>query len=1009
MAESLVHSDKADVDDSSSGQVRAETKQNRLTSSLDELAAEREQQSEDLMRANANHSDSLVNPTASPNETRSASTSTTARNSNSVQGRSQTDALFEDIDETPFSTPGDRVRDASSESLAGARGRRMHEMASQKVKRTLSEPKASKLNVNRKDTSDPDSDRFLPKRADTIAPVQRAHDPKLRELNIDERAFLAAAKRMGANKSFEMKINGTFDSNQESDPKARLFQQRLKMGEASTAKVVVERNLLQEKKLFKLSSQEQNYLTSVLKVFRAENNSYSLSDLSGWAEARIGKLENKNIADVVSVEEQSMSSWHREVKSTKAAEKEENLEETNGDQWSYDSLVSAMKHAQPWLGKCKLILAPYASLVKDIHDGVTLLEVQRSNTSRLSHLLTELIETLSFKESEQSLVDGIGTCDASLNLAEFDGEDFQAATRVIATKVAALRRLSPLADMEAVGKVQGLLSQRQQEASTILMPMLKEHIDQIYDRERNLIAQGSFEMVRKCRFRDSMSTERQEFLKGVQSLAIFGKGKFVELLEHFISLSSALTMRILHAGMERMQGSLIDGGAIVRETKILSKHLFYAAVVEGVQACQLFADVLGAAPEEEIISLPGLLQRLISTDAIIDVFLTEERNDAMRACIYLTVSRYLQLIVREVKDGDWIRNADIVVKTMEASATDGDIDFVNDTAIQRKYSTSLQLTENEKIRRDDQDSQPLSRVSRSASFSGSSRFDRSENAFTCTEYITACMSNYFDIAQNMSNRCNSLAAGQVSSYITALSNSMDMNSDHARAEFLFHVQESMDLCDILTASEYDLFKGPPVKTAEIDPARSFCERLVAAAMRSTEISTHSCIERVSGTVKLQCYGYIAATLDRAEIPEYLIPFAHLSARVWRHVMAKWAEREVFGSLFSSLKMESTKPSGEAQRKFQSVISELDVSQMVLQMKNSLLAVLETASKGFVLEASCAAFISLTKEKLEDCLYRAKKQRLSAESRSLLATVSKELLVSLRTELGRLSENRKRKE
>lgn len=1005
IAESPTDSERDEADDESSGKVRPEAKQNRLNSSLDELAAERNQQSDDIIRASANPSDSSNNRGVSANGSTSASTPATAKNSGSVHGRRQTDALFEDINENLLAEHGDRIRDDSSESLAGAHGKKMREMTSQKVKRTLSEPKASKLNVNRAGNPDPDSDAFLPKRADTIAPVQRTNDPKVRELNIDERAFLAAAKQMGANSSFEMdNFKGNHDSNREGNPKARIFQQRLKMGEASTAKVVAERKLLQEKKLFKLSLQEQIHLTSVLQLFKEKGHCNSLGDFNCWAEDRIGRLENENITDTVNVEKTSMSASEEQSTTTTLKRKIGVLKQKNSDHYSYDSLTKTMTDAEPWLGRCQLVLAPYAALIKDIHGGVSLLEVQRTNASRLSNVLAELLETLSFEQSEQSLVDGIGTYDASLNLTEFDGEDFQVATRVIASKVAALQRLSPLADMEAVRKVQSLLSQRQREASSILMPMLREHIDDIYNRERALMTEGRFEKVRRNRFRDSMSAERQEFLNGAQSLAIFGEEKFVALIEHFISLSSTRVLDSLHVSREKVSKGVTKGAIVVHPTKLLTNHLFYSIIVESTQACQLFASILGDAHGKRMIGLPELLNRLVDANAIIAMF-AGGSSDALRACTYLCISHQLQHIMGQIRDGNWARIIDILVHGIEASEL-SEIDFTDCSRVGvQKLSRNLRFEDNERATCDSNDLHSSPSASHSEPLFEGKRAYVGENVFGGTEDISACMSNYVNVSEAISKNCDLLAAEHVSSSIAALSNATDMNSDRARAEFLLRVQETVDLCTTLTSPEYEFFTEDSVVTVAATTARSFCERLVTAAMRCTEISTHGCIERVSDIVKLQCYGYIATNLNGTERPSFLIQFAHLSSSIRRHVMAKWAEREVYGNLLASLRIESGRPSCETQQKFQTALSEIDIAQTVSQMKELLLTVLGTAAKGAVFETSCTTLISLVKEKLEDSLRRAKKQRLSAETRSRLVTVSKDLLYSLRLELGKPVKNR----
>lgn len=999
MAETPAESEKGEGDDSSSGAFQGG---GRMNSSLDELVAEREQQSADLMRATADPSDSSINPALSPNGSTTAST--LANNSASGQGHSQGHGLFEEIEESLLDSDGERVRGESPQSLIKARGRMMREMSkNQRVKRTLSEPKASKLHVDSADDSDVGSDDVIPKKADTIAPGQKAVDPKVKELNIDERAFLAAAKRMGANRSFEMKRVDAVDRvrSQESDPKARLFQHRLKMGEANTAKVVEERRLQQEKKLFKLSSEDQRDLMFALDRFRTEKQDGPLYDFGAWAEARIQALEVENIADIVNVEKSAMPDWLGGRRGADSQHKKGTLEELEHEKWPYETLVDSMNFAEPWLEKCQTLLAPYAELAEDINKGVTLLKVQRKNVSDLNKLLTQLIETLRFEHSEESLVDGIGTADASFNLSEFDGEDFQNAARVIASKVAALRRLSALSDMAAVAKVRKLLLQRQREASTILVPMLEGYISQLYEREQVYIGDRSVQKIRTSRLRELFSTERAEFLTGVKSLSIFGRNEFVALVEQFMSLSSARVMDLFRALMgEEEESGHADISTLVARTEMLSECLFYVCAMEGSQAFQVFAKVMESPPGDEDFCLSKLLRRQINIGAIISEFITKGSSDdkALQTCLHLHATYYLDYFSERVASSD-DQAISSLIRATESQLSGSFADELLSESGKNSTAMPVAVTASETALQ--MGTWPGSNVvtRESPRSPVSPGLDSGEHCFGDRESLTAGISNFFDVCRDMSNGCNSFAEEQVNTTIASLSTPVDIDSDSGRADFFSFVGRAVDLCDLLTSPTFGLFKGPIAVHHMREATRSQCERLVAAAMRRTEVSTHGCVEHVSDVVKLQCYGYIAAKLGTPEKPDFLIPLAHLSTRVWKHVMAKWAERELFGSLFGGLKLDTSKRPAEAQAKFRSAVQELNVAQTVSQVKRGLFTALGPTANGAVLLPSCNNLISLTKERLEDTLRLAKKQKLSSEARSRLLLFSRDLLSSLRTEVG----------
>lgn len=204
-------------------------------------------------------------------------------------------------------------------------------------------------------------------------------------MSIDDRAFLAAANQLGANVSFGLRMD-LMDkiSSVGSDPKARLFQNLRTGADVNTFKLMEERLLQQEKKKFRLDQPQQDDLEFALQLFKKDNSANLLHEFGNWANAQIRDLEVDNISDLVDVERgaPAQQSQPEGGSSTKTS-----LETTaQSDHVLTESVVFARK----WLEKCETILAPYATLAKDINHDIKLLDCQRCNANLLQNELDEV-------------------------------------------------------------------------------------------------------------------------------------------------------------------------------------------------------------------------------------------------------------------------------------------------------------------------------------------------------------------------------------------------------------------------------------------------------------------------------------------------------------------------------------------------------------------------------------------------------------------------------------------
>ena len=167
-----------------------------------------------------------------------------------------------------------------------------------------------------------------------------------------------------------------------SDPKARRFNQRRAVVNMNTKKLIEERVVLRERKMFKLAEEEQQDLVFALGIFQNEGND-ELPKFEEWLNESIKTAVASNIRDLVDVENKG-----------EAETKEDSLKKSD------QVLVESVVVAKQWLEKCESALAPYALLARDINQEMNSLQRQRRNVTALQAELEKEL-TSRTKDSNQ--------------------------------------------------------------------------------------------------------------------------------------------------------------------------------------------------------------------------------------------------------------------------------------------------------------------------------------------------------------------------------------------------------------------------------------------------------------------------------------------------------------------------------------------------------------------------------------------------------------------------------
>lgn len=844
---------------------------------------------------------------------------------------------------------------------------------SQRVIRALSEPKVSAANPKRSEASQVAS--TFARKPETIAPVHPMPDPKSMDMNMDERAFRAAAKRMGAKQSSPMckaEILEQF-ANVGAEVNARTLQHRLDISNCGTGKTISERRLNQELNLYRLTKPEQQDLSFTLDLFFKDSpHPPSLSDFGCWIESQVQTLEVENIADIVSAEERG---------SNVLSEAEGHKEACN----PYDVLMNSVMQVEPWLEKNETLLAPYASLADDINNEVILLELQRKNVFGMEAQLDELLKAITFKQKEQELINDLDTMELSSDPVEVNYTEFYQAVEVVSEKVEALSTLSNLSDMSAVTQVRQLIAEKQSKASKALLPCLQKFLTVQYRvaKEDDESFGVSAEDVQLNTAEVITSHVFSEFFKGARCLFMCGNNSFAELIDHYVSASASWITSVSGFIMGENRNVLVKKDNLDNNAMNMLESIFYACLAEGFRAFRLFASILASSSDQgDATTLSAILRRQIPDVSFIEKSTSEIAGgqNVCQVCLLLHFSYSLDVFARRLATNNAEQLKEMVGK-IEAQIG---LEPSPPSAVGFSYRRNwFDARNSEAIPWSRSPTAVYARPTRSNSLSPDGRV------------VSEFLSNFLTVCEQLSSKCYSLVGKQVAIVISQMAAPRDISDALGRGTFFSRVKESVDLCRELASPT---FQGPADVATVGSKTRSLCEKLIAAAMRNTEVASASGPKNCGDIVKLQCYGYIAALLADSE-EDFLIQLAHLSSRVRKHIMKKWAEDHVFDVVLGGLNVEMVKRSSSAgQIKLRECVAALKASEAATSMKKLIDAGMESAAETCAIVPLYNELVLRTKERMEEVLRHVRKDKSISDMRPRLLAFSRELLAILRGEL-----------
>jgi hypothetical protein len=185
------------------------------------------------------------------------------------------------------------------------------------------------------------------------ARARKLSSAELRKMNIDQRAFLVAASRLGG------------------------------LNDDDGVEVLLERRRRElEKRAFHLSPDEARDFDTAVSYAERESGCPWLSGFENWLEAEIARLEVVNITETLAVEQDAPALFEPLM-----------------------DLKEALSSSDGWFRKSEARLNPHAVIVDDIRVRHNAIKVQRRNIERLRETLSELLEGCVLKDEEQSEIE----------------------------------------------------------------------------------------------------------------------------------------------------------------------------------------------------------------------------------------------------------------------------------------------------------------------------------------------------------------------------------------------------------------------------------------------------------------------------------------------------------------------------------------------------------------------------------------------------------------------------
>lgn len=896
-----------------------------------------------------------------------------------------------------FNQRADSPQRPANIALRSAQQPREVSHVASKVIRTLSEPKVS---ASVPKSSDSHAVTLEARQPETIAQPHISADGGGQDMNMNELVFLAARKRIAVKQSSPLCKADILEkfASVGSDPKDRTNRNRVAR-DPFTAKMVAERQLQQELKLFRLSADEQEDLVYALDTYMSEAPIGTLSDFGAWAEGEIQALEVENVADIVSTEETADVA---------------NGERNSGkepDVNPFEVLVNSVQQVEPWLEKCETLLAPYASLAADINDEVILLELQRKNVLDLEAQLEELLTVINFKPIEEELISDMDSMELALEPIDANYTEFYQALEVASSKMVALSSLTSLSDMAAVAQVRQLIAEKQSHAARRVLPCLQKFLEALYvvETESNESSRVTAESVRLNTAESITANVFTEFLKGVQCLSMCGTSYFSELIDHYTFLSARWVRSVAHFVMLKKPFS-VDKEAIDDHADDVLRSLFYASLGEGFRAFRLFASILAESPDRNdpnARSMPSLLRRQVPTVTFfIDTvkLVAADGNSRLQACLLLHFSYALLAFASKLEtcpDRELVAIVEGIEQHIGLDTTSTSLSSLSQSASRSSYdanktSTSLQGYD----RPPPPDPSTLTRA-RSYPYhqyhhmQGYSAKALSRSQPVMKEILTNLIASF----RHLSAQCYSQVELHVGKVMAQMTAPRDMTDRPERALFFSRVRAAVDLCREMASPLFqggDLFDQQEDVKARTKP---LCEKLIASAMRNTEMTSASAPKNCGDIVKLQCYGYIAARLSNSQ-ERFMMQLTQLSSRVRKHVVERWTEYHIFDVVLGGFNADVLKRSSGGQVKLRERLLSLKAPAAASAMKKLVGEGMESAAETCAIVALYRELVACTKERMEEVLRHARDNKAISGLRPRLLAFSRELLAILRAELSK---------
>lgn len=288
------------------------------------------------------------------------------------------------------------------------------------------------------DSSEPPLARRL-----EIGDVSRAlfDDP---DMDIDGRAFIAAAHRMGR-------------PNPRSPSGA---------AEAAETKMLVERCREEEKRRdLKLSPDLAIDFDAVYQEIDSHEDSSALIHLEEWLDSEIGTLERENLLE------------------TKRAD-----EETKRLHPALRSVVHSLSEAEEWIRTCSDRLARSAEIVDEAKDELHSFDVQKSNVSSLRTTLDSLIMNTALREDVEKRINAILTSlevDSSKAVVNdnYLKDEIAETAMQLGRKVRFEFQTPALLEIAAVSSGRQKLLTKRDQLLTLLLPVLEKRASNIAELE----------------------------------------------------------------------------------------------------------------------------------------------------------------------------------------------------------------------------------------------------------------------------------------------------------------------------------------------------------------------------------------------------------------------------------------------------------------------------------------------------------------------------------------------